>query len=233
MTSRPSRLSLLAAVLLAAALALTGCGGSSKAPARPAASKPSVTLPTGDVSVPPGVKITAPGTDLSFGQAATVAYEPNSKRNSVLRLTVTGVQRARISDLSAYVLDKRTRRSTPYYVHVTVHNAGKGDVGSTDVPLWLVDKDNTLIHASGFTNRFSACPSTALPKKFGPDASMKTCLLYLVPDHGRFDAISYRPLQAYEPITWSGPVSKPAQHERKHHKKHQHSKHHKKHGKKH
>jgi len=236
-TPRPPRLPVLAAVLVAVSLVLAGCGGSAEKPKHSAAAKPSVTLPTGDVTVPSGVKITPPGTELSFGQGATVAYEPNSKRNTVLQLTVKKVRRARISDLSAYVLDKRARRSTPYYVNVTVHNKGTGDVGRTDVPLWLVDQGNTLIHYSGFTNKFAACPSTTLPRKFGPGASLRTCLLYLVPKHGHFTAMSYRPLQAYEPITWTGKVARPKAHQHKsghkHHPKHHHKHHHKHHGKKH
>ncbi len=230
------RLPVLAAVLLAVSLVLTGCGGSPKASQHTAAAhasdRPSVTLPTGDVSVPPGVQITPPGTHLSFGETATVAYEPNSKRNTVLRLTVANVRKARISDLAAYVLDKRARHSTPYYVDVKVRNVGSGDVGHTDVPLWLVDQDNTLIHASGFTNRFEACPSTSLPAKFGPGASLQTCLLYLVPDRGHLTAMSFRPLQAYEPITWTGKVTAPKTHH-KHHGKHQKKHARKHHGKKH
>lgn len=232
---RRPRLPVLAAALVALSLVLAGCGGSADKPKHTAAAQaskgPSVAVPTGDVTVPSGVQITPPGTELSFGQTATVAYEPNSKRNTVLQLTVTKVRRARISDLAAYVLDKRARRSTPYYVNVKVHNAGTGDVGHTDVPLWLVDQDNTLIHYSGFTNRFAACPSTTLPRTFGPDATISTCLLYLVPKQGHFTAMSFRPLQAYEPITWTGKVAKPKPHHK--HAKKLRSKHHKKHGKKH
>ena len=219
------------AALVTAALALSGCGGTAGKPHAAAAQptrSPSVALPTQDVSVPAGVKITPPGTKLSFGETATVAYEPNPKRKTVLQLAVTRVQRAHISDLSAYVLDKRARSSTPYYVDVRVRNAGSGDVGHTDVPVWLVDQADTLIHSSGFTNRFSACPSTTLPAKFGPGARTQTCLLYLVPDHGRFTAMSFRPLQAYAPITWTGTVAQPKAHQRKHpahHQKHRKKKH--------
>lgn len=225
-TSRARALSspaLLAAGALLVSGLVSGCGGPAKSgePHHAASASPSVALPTGDVSIPPGVKITAPATRLSFGRTATVAYEPNSQRNTVLRLTVTRVQRARISDLSAYVLDRRTRNSTPYYVDVKVANAGRGDVGHTDVPLWLVDQKDTLIHSSGFTNRFAACPSTSLPAKFGPGAHFSTCLLYLVPAHGHFTAMSYRPLQAYAPITWTGTVQQPKKHQtyKKTHKK--------------
>lgn len=235
---RLRRLSVLVTFLVAVSIVLAGCGGSPDKPhgaARAQTSKasrsPSVALPTGDVTVPSGVQITPPGTELPFGETATVAYEPNSKRNSVLQLTVTKVRRARISDLAAYVLDKRARRSTPYYVTVKVHNAGTGDVGRTDVPLWLVDQDNTLIHSSGFTNRFAACPSTTLPKSFGPKATIRTCLLYLVPNHGHFTAMSYRPLQAFEPITWTGKVAKPRAHQHHHAKKKPAGQHH--HRKKH
>lgn len=233
-TRRLPHLSVLAAVLVTVSLVLAGCGGSAQKPKPSAAAKPSVTLPTGDVTVPAGVKITPPGTELSFGDTATVAYEPNNKRNTVLQLTVTKVRKARMSDLSAYVLDKRARRSTPYYVDLTVKNTGTGDVGRTDVPLWLVDQNNTLIHSSGFTNKFTACPSTTLPKSFGPGATTRACLLYLVPAHGHFTAMSFRPLQAYEPITWSGKVTTTkAPGHKSHHGKKSGKKSGKKHGKKH
>jgi hypothetical protein len=205
-------------VLLAAALVLGGCGGTPKA--EKTDPTPSVTTPTQSVEVPAGVTLTDAGTKLAFGQSATVAYQPNDKRSTVLRLQVTKVTRGTIAELSAYVLDARTRQSTPYYVHVKVANLGTGDVGHTDVPLWVVDNTDTLIHSSSFTNSFTKCPSKALPTPFAPHATLSTCLVYLVPNHGTLTSVSFRPVQALEPILWRGPVTPDSSHQAHHAKKH-------------
>lgn len=195
-----------AVVVLASSLLVTACGGTSEKPT----TKPSVTLPTANVNVPSGVTLTKAGTELTFGASATVAYEPNAQRASVLQLTVTAAQQGSIADLSSYVLDDRTKASTPYYVHVAVKNVGDGDVGQTPIPLWAVDNTNTLIQASSFTNAFTTCPSTALPTTFAPNATLTACLVYLVPNHGTLTGLSFRPLQAFAPIVWKGTVTPPA-----------------------
>jgi hypothetical protein len=193
-----------AALLAALALALTGCGGGD---GEKPTTKPTVSLPTGDVNVPTGVTLTKAGAQLKFGEKATVAYEPNAQRNTVLELTVNKAAQGTIADLSSYVLDDRTKSSTPYYVDVTVTNVGDGDVGQTPIPLWAVDNTNTLIQASSFTNSFARCPSTPLPTTFAPNATVTTCLVFLVPNHGTLTGLSFRPLQAVAPIVWTGDVA--------------------------
>jgi hypothetical protein len=188
-------------LLVATSLALAGCGGAEKP-----TTKPSLTLPTGNVHVPSGVTLTKAGTQLKFGEKATVAYEPNSQRNTVLEMAVTSVTQGTIADLSTYVLDDRTKTSTPYYVDVSVKNVGDGDVGQTPIPLWAVDDANTLIQASSFTNAFTKCPSTPLPTTFAPNATVTACLVYLVPDQGKLTGVSFRPLQAVAPIVWTGTI---------------------------
>jgi hypothetical protein len=190
------------ALLVVAALALAGCGGEEKP-----TTKPTATLPTANVNVPAGVELTKAGAQLKFGEKATVAYEPNSQRNTVLELTVNSATEGTIADLGTYVLDDRTKASTPYYVDVTVTNVGDGDVGQTPIPLWAVDDADTLIQASSFTNAFTRCPSTPLPTTFAPQATVTTCLVYLVPDHGKLTGVSFRPLQAVAPIVWKGDLS--------------------------
>jgi hypothetical protein len=192
-------------VLLVTALALAGCGGEEKP-----TTKPTVTLPTGNVNVPSGVELTKAGAELTFGEKATVAYEPNSQRNTVLEMTVVSATEGAIADLGSYVLDDRTKASTPYYVTVSVKNVGDGDVGQTPIPLWAVDNSDTLIQASSFTNAFTKCPSTPLPTTFAPNATVTACLVYLVPDHGKLTGLSFRPLQAVAPIVWTGTVAPPA-----------------------
>ncbi len=200
-------------IVLASALLLAGCGAEGKGKGDEPRARPSVQLPTGHVEVPEGVDLTEPGTRLDFGESATVAYEPNLKRSSVLSMAVLRVQTGRLADFSAYQLDKRTRASTPYYVRVKVKNVGEGDLSRAAVPLLAVDTRDTLIQPSSFNNRFRTCPSTPLPKKFTAGKSARLCLVYLVPDHGKLTEMSFRPLQAFEPIVWRGDIE-PAKHKK-------------------
>ena len=200
----------LTALLAAVAFVLGACGssddGDEPAAEKTPSSTPSVELPTGNVEVPEGVELTEAGTTLDFGQPAVVAYEPNTERSSVLSMSVNSVQTGQIQDFAAYQLDARTKLSRPYYVRVTARNVGKGDLSRAGVPLLAVDTRNTLIQPSSFNKPFRACPSTPLPAGFGPGKSANLCLVYLVPNRGRLTAMSFRPLQAFEPILWKGPI---------------------------
>jgi hypothetical protein len=190
--------------LLAPALVLSACGAESDK--KPTA-KPSVDLPTGNVDVPSGVTLTKAGTELQFGQTATVAYQQNSQRSSVLELTVTAVQKGRISDLAAYQLDPASKKSTPYYAHVTAKNVGTGDLSHATAPIYAVDSTNALVQAVSFNNTFAKCPSTTLPTGFTGGKSANLCLTYLVSSGRTLVEMSYRPLQQYEPITWKGTIT--------------------------
>jgi len=195
----------VAAALTAGALMLAGCssGGTSQAHPKPLPS-PS---PTSTVSVPAGVSLTDPGSKLSFGDAATVIYEADQQHGTVLKLTAQNATKGSIHDLSGFVLDNATRASTPYYVHVTVSNAGQGELDGGAVPMYGVDANDTLLPPATFTTRFKKCASQPLPKHFGPGDTFNTCLVYLAADHGTMTAVSYRPDQAFNPITWTGQIA--------------------------
>jgi hypothetical protein len=194
------------ALLVAPALVLSACGADSEK--KPSA-KPSTDLPTGNVEVPDGVTLTKAGTALKFGQTATVAYEPNTQRSSVLELTVLSVQTGRIADLAAYQLDDATKKARPYYARVRVKNVGTGDVSRSAIPLYAVDSSNALVLPSSFNNTFAKCPSTPLPAGFTNGKTVNGCLTYLIPPGKSLVEMSFRPLQAFEPITWKGAI-KPA-----------------------
>lgn len=162
--------------------------------------------------MPAGLTATKPGSTLHFGQTATVGYAPNPSKSTALQLTVSRVVRQPITVLRSYQLDPAAASSTPYFVTVTVRNRGHGDLGGSAVPLWAVDRANTLIQTTSFTNRFKACPSKALPAGFTNSKSVRTCLVYLVPAHQALTAVSFRPLQAVAPITWTGTIAHPKRH---------------------
>lgn len=205
-TLRPARaVSVRAAALLAAAaLTLAGCssGGQPAAHKKPSSS-PS---PTSTVSVPAGVTLTNPGSKLSFGDTAAVIYQADQQHGTVLKLAAKSATKGRIGDLSQFVLSGSASGSTPYYVHVSVSNAGQGQIGGGAVPLYGVDANNVLLPPVTFTTPFKKCPSKQLPKKFGPGDTLSTCLVFLAPNHGTLTAVSYRPDQTFNPITWTGQI---------------------------
>ncbi len=159
-------------------------------------------LPTGDVEVPEGVELTPSGTSLDFRETATVAYEAGRGRGSVLGLTVLGAQEGRVRDLSAFQLDDVTRARRPTTCGCAWPTSARGPRG-TAVPLFAVDGRDTLVQPSSFTAEFARCPSTPLPESFAPDDTVTRCLVYLLPDAGTLEAVSYRPLQSFEAITWT------------------------------
>lgn len=187
-------------------LVLGACGNDAK---QRASSSPSVSLPTTSVTPPAGVTLTKPGTELAFGDLATVGFAPNAERSTALELTVLKVRQGRIGDLAAYDLDAKAKASRPYYVTVKVKNVGTGQIGRSAIPLWGLAADNTLIGASRFTSAFDTCASGPLPTDFGAGQSTSTCLMFLVPQGGSMVGVSYRPVMADEQIVWKGTIVKP------------------------
>lgn len=195
------------AVVLAAAgsLLLSSCGGGDS-DADESTPSPS---PSSTVNVPESVALTEPGTELAFGDAGSVVVEADQRRGTVLELTVTKATKGAVKDFSSFILDDYTKAATPYYVNVTVRNTGEGDVGGAAVPLWGVDGENTLLPAASFTTDFGKCDSDPLPEKFAAGATLSTCLVYLAPEKGTLDSVSFRPTQEFDPVSWTGTITTP------------------------
>ncbi len=192
--------------------ALSGAGGSGSSEQSAAASA----SPGGDGSpspsespkpyldVPKNVALTEPGTALKVGERGTVAWRLDKKKIGALSVTVTKIEKVTLEEFVGWRLDQASRNSTPYFVRAKLRNVGRSDLAGRSVPLYAVDKTNTLIQASSFQSSFRPCPSTPLPKKFVRDKSAQVCLVYLVPKKGTLTAISFRPSNDFNPVTWSG-----------------------------
>ena len=207
----PKRLTLArtAAVATVAVLGLAGCSKGGDAGSTPSAS--SSPSPSTTVSIPAGEALTEQGSTLGFGDSATVVFEATKNAGTVLKLTVESARQGSLSDFKGFILDDTYKKKASYfYVKVKVENVGKGDVGGVPVPLWGVNGDNTLLPAVNFTTTFPTCASRALPSSFGPGDSLDTCLVYLSPDKGSLESVSYRPSQEFNPITWKGTIASSA-----------------------
>jgi hypothetical protein len=211
------------ALAAVAALVLAGCGGGSGSSTPSAAGTDSASSSQGSPSGPSpsasesrtvvdGVTLTAQGSELKVGQTARVSWRPDQKTVGVIAVSVTKLVRMPISAFSDWRLNAATQRSTPYFVHATVRNIGRSDLSGQPVPLYLLDQRNTLLQASTFQASYAACPSRPLPAKFTRSKRTSVCLVYFAPDHGRLVAISFRPSQSFQAITWTGPLAKPGKH---------------------
>jgi hypothetical protein len=199
-----------AVALTLAATALAGCSrdgdpGASADPDSPSASESA----TPYLPVPDGVELTPQGTHLKVEDAAVVAWEPRQDLVGVLELTVTKLEETTTrKTMSAWKLTPEQEASTPYFVHVTAKNVGETDLSNRRVPLYAVNEDDLLLESTPFASSFEPCPSTGFPKGFTPGAEADLCLVYLAPDHGSLEAVSFRPEETFDPVYWTGDVVK-------------------------
>jgi hypothetical protein len=214
----------LAAVALASGVA--ACGGSSSsssatqaaAPATSssatsstattAASSTSTSAATTAASSSSGAT-TAPGTKLSVGQTAKVAFSPagstDKSKASTLEVTVQSFDKGTLSDFNGIQLDAAEKASTPVYVKVHVTNLGPAsiDVDSSAAAIEGVDNTGNNQSSVTFIGTFPKCPDAASTKPLGTGKSYDDCLTFLVP--GGITKVSYNGTSDYidSPVTWS------------------------------
>ncbi|CUR54271.1 conserved exported hypothetical protein [metagenome] len=220
------RLGIVAIVLTVLSVGLAGCGGDDPADPVGAGSSGSSgsTATSGDDSssspdvdpnlayglkVPPGVKLTELGSDLSLGDTARVAWQVEPSKVGVVALTVTKLRRGSVKDFSGFVLDEATQQSTPFYVDATVRNLGRSDLSGVKTPLLLLDGNDVLVRQSTFQSTFTPCAAEPLPEKFKPGRATKVCLVFIAADHGSLAGVTFRPDSSFDPIQWTGELTAP------------------------
>jgi hypothetical protein len=199
------------APLVSAALVLSGCSGSGsgKASDDPSSPSPSTPSATESASVPAGVELTDPGSQLAFGDTATVDYAIRDQ-GTVLGIAVSSARQGQLKDFVGFDMSDPLQKNAHYfYVRVVVKNKGEKKLSGVDVPLWGISGTNTLLPPVKFNSAFKKCPTEPLPNNFGPDDTFRTCLVFLSPQKGSLEGISYRPLASFDPIEWHGKVEKP------------------------
>lgn len=215
MTGRLSR-ALASGVL---ALVLVGCSDDSDDPSDDPSSNGSSSTsgsdsgspgPSDSLLVPDGVELTEQGSILEVGETATVAYEVRQGVVGVLDIAVTRLEKTSFAkSFVGWDLSDETKKAKPYFVRATVTNRGETDLGGKRVPLYIVDGKDTLIEATSFASKFKPCDPDEFPKVFASGESVDVCLVYLSPDRGDLTAVSFRPTQEDQPITWTGELKKP------------------------
>jgi hypothetical protein len=208
----------VAALVVVAAL-VSGCSGDDKGPDVGSTTSPSVTegatgtastSATPSLPVPAGVELSPEGSQLKVGETATVAYELRQGVVGVLDIKVNRLEKTSFKkSFVGWDLDQGQKKSNPYFVRVTLTNRGDTNLGGRRIPLYIVDGNNTLVEATTFASAFPPCEPGEFPKKFKTGRSTKVCLVFLSPKKGELTAVSFRPTQEFDPITWTGALEKP------------------------
>ncbi len=196
----------LAAITVAAALALAGCGssgsssttGSPTTAAVPASSAPAT---TGSSATAVG-QLTPAGTTLKIGQPATIAYTDASKPNlkSTVEILPLSLEKGSAADLRGIQLDPTQQGSTPYFVRIQVRNLGTGNLSKSYVGSSVegIDDRKQTQSSVTFIGDFPRCNETQAPTRFTHGKTFTTCETFLIPAGGSLAGVK---VNAYNPNT--------------------------------
>jgi hypothetical protein len=197
---------LAAAVMLLGGVSACSSDDTDDAGAEALGKTPSASGPS--VAVPAGVTLTDPGSTLDLGQPASVVYKAGPGRVSVVTVKVTKIAVGSMrKDFANFALAPEQMRSTPYYVTATVRNAGPGQLGRAALPLYGHDSTNTFFPPVTLVGDLDACTGGPLPATFGPKATQRTCLVFLVHHGAKLDSVELRPYDGFDPVRWAVPES--------------------------
>lgn len=211
-----------AVVAAVSGLLLAGCGGgtpstgstpavtgTSPAVVSPSSSGTTATTPSPTNYLQAGQEVlTPPGTNLRLGQAATVAWKPSAGKVAVAKVAVTAIEQAPLSTLKQWTLPQQLKQASVYFVHLSVRNLGRLDLGGLTLPVYAGVDQTTLVQSSRFAGTFQPCPSGTLGKHLRKGAKQQVCLLYLLPDQGTLKFVAFRPMADVALLTWQGDVTR-------------------------
>lgn len=154
------------------------------------------------LELPKGVTLTEGGTELDPGEPATVAYPEDEKGATALTVAVEKIQQGRIEDFALFSLTPEDAASTPFYVTLSVVNEGPGTPGTTALPVFANDGENTLISPNAIVGTFEPCPPAALPADLPAGDEASQCLVYLMPKGASLASIDLQIADAADAIRW-------------------------------
>jgi hypothetical protein len=211
------RAGVLMSVVALSSAVLTGCSDDPEDEPTPDPEPTATSTPgsataseTPYLPVPDGVELTAQGSELALGDSAVVAYRPRQDVVGVLGITVQRIDKTSFKEsFVGWKLGPEFTGTTPYFVRAKLTNEGETDLGGRPVPLRIVDTADRLVEPSQFKGTFKPCPSKPFPETFASGDSRVVCLVFLAPEGSELEAVSFRPSQDFNPITWTGTITKP------------------------
>jgi len=203
----------IAAATSAAALALglVACGGSSSSGGGSSSTSASTTPASTPATTPAQTTsqassaaggLTAPGTQLAFGQQATVTWVSpadfdvnGGQQGTKMQVTVESITKGSLADFKNFSLDGNTKGSTPFYVKVklkAIEDAGpaaaKDDPGIT---FEGIDDRGQRQSAAIIGGTFKPCDRIDAPKPFSAGKSYEPCYVYFIPGGGSIQKVQW------------------------------------------
>jgi hypothetical protein len=179
---------------LCALLVAASCsgGGGDPSAASPSTTQPASPTPTATVPV------TAPGTELAFGQAASILLE-RSGRSGVVAVSIVSITPGNPEDAVAL----QHAAGTPFYVTMTVQNtAAPPDLGSYVPELIAFQDDGAQPSTVNEPPGFEPCLDNG-PTALQVGQSFITCEAFVADPGTRVTAVGYTQSAEAEPIVWS------------------------------
>lgn len=164
---------------------------------------------TSYLPVPTGVTLTAPGTALSLGEEATVAWRPRQDRVVALDLTVDRIDKTSFKEsFEGWVVTPQMKDQTPYFVRVKATNESDADAGGLLVPLYAQVGETSMYEPLAFQEQeFEPCPGGVLPAQLMPGDSADLCFVYLLPEGAQLQSAAFDLVGELQPVTWTGPIT--------------------------
>jgi hypothetical protein len=148
-----------------------------------------------------GSGLTAPGTHLSLGRDATVAWVPPSQASGSgahqglrLRVTVESIEKGTIADFQNVNLNATQKKATPYYVKLRITALGSTSPPANSDPaitFTAIDDRGQQQQSITFLGTFSRCDDPMPPKSFVSGKTYESCLAYLMPGGGSIQKVQW------------------------------------------
>lgn len=222
MTIRP--IALAAAFGLGAAL-LTGCSSAPEATSEPSSEAPSVTTeapePTPSETAKPAAKpaepgeITAPGTELAYGDAAYVVWHHYSGEEIDLQVVVQSAVKASLDEVLPLLSDDtaaQVQGYTPYYITVSFAktNLDQASIEFSDASsgIYAINSGGGQVPELAIFSTFEPCDPESFDSTVDEGAPQLTCLIFMVPSGQEFGGVQWAewdtPYDKYDgaPIVW-------------------------------
>jgi hypothetical protein len=174
---------------------------STTSPAQSQAQSPGGSQPAAQGQTAGSGSLTAPGTHLAFGGAATVGWVPPSQdtgngahQGLKLQVTVVSIQKGAMADFRNIELNANERKSTPYYVQLRVTALGSTPPPKDSDPaitFTAIDDRGQEQQSVTFLGTFARCDDPFPPKQFVSGKTYQSCLTYLIPGGGSIQKVQW------------------------------------------
>ncbi|SJM59351.1 hypothetical protein [Gulosibacter sp. 10] len=171
---------------------------------------PSGTSDPGGQSAPSG-ELTPPGTELSFGETATIDFTVGTQGQGLVEITPLSITKGSPQDTEELGdVDEDAKGNTPYFIEVEITGV---DEASTSLEYYNVDSNLEGLFDNGeradrvYTSSWSKCPIEYFPSGFGPGVTFTTCIpVYSAGDEHEVTGLHYTRWDTdydSKPVVWT------------------------------